>query len=93
MLSSTPPTPIVVLSEKSKAYVCNEDNPNFHEIHGLELEESDLDDSEPEEDIPPPKKVRPNYDMTRKFQMVWVAQCPWTKMKLTIEGLLYMVRC
>jgi len=93
VLSSTPPTPIVVLSKELEAYVCSEDNPDYHEIHGLELQESDLDDSEPEDDIPPPPKTKPNYDLTRKFQMVWAAQCPWAEMKLTTEGLLHMVCC
>jgi len=59
----------------------------------LELQESNLDDSEPEVEIPPPKKTKPNYDLTRKFQMVWAAQCHWAEMKLRAEGLLYMVRC
>lgn len=86
-------TPIVVLSEESEPYVYSEDNPDYLEIHGLGLEESNLDNSEPEDELSPPKKTRPNYDLTRKFQMVWAAQCPWAEMKLTAEGLLHVVCC
>jgi len=37
------------------------------------------------------QKISSNYDLTRKFRMVWVAQCPWVKMKHIAKGLLHVL--
>lgn len=95
ILSSKPPIPVISVSSGSPSYVCSEDDADFLAVHGP-VENSDLsgDDMEEEEELQPLIQLgKPNYDLTRKFQMEWSAKCPWAEMVLTADGWLHMVKC
>jgi hypothetical protein len=85
-----------MVSSDSSTYVCSEDNANFNEIQGMQQDANiDLSDSESEEIVEEPrmKKTKPNYELTRRFQIEWAVEHPWAEMILTIDGFLHMVRC
>lgn len=58
--------------------------------------ESEEDENERDRDFVEPdpliKRLKKNYDFTRKFQMEWSAKLPWAEMVLE-DGVLHMVRC
>jgi hypothetical protein len=88
--------PPITLSTDSSAYCLSEDNPNWHEYHDVPTRVPN-EESEEEDflDLPPlpPKKTRKNYEVTWKFQMDWLAKCPWSEMIMSRDGLLHMVKC
>jgi hypothetical protein len=92
ILASTSP-PIAISTDSN----ISEDNPNWHIFHDVPVHDSiDRFDSDEEEYVnllPPPKKTKKNYDLTRRFQMEWSAKAPWSEMILTSDGLLHMVKC
>ena len=56
----------------------------------FDAEQKDEDDDDFEVE-PPRKGPRRSYDNQRKFQLMWVARCPWAE-ALEISGVT-MVRC
>jgi hypothetical protein len=93
LAASAPP---ITLSTDSSAALLSEDDPDWHRFHGVSICGLADEDSEEDEYLdmpPPPKRMKKNYDLTRRFQIEWSATCPWSEMILTDEGLLHIVKC
>ena len=60
-------------------------------VRGFQVKESEKEEFL---DLPPlPKKIKKSYELTRKFQMDWSIEEPWSEIILSFDGFLHVVKC